>query len=388
MTEAKERGYTVNDDLFDKCLDYLEKKVGEDTSDFYEARTQSYAIYLLTRNGRVTTNYIEHVRGWLDKNATLTDDPDYWKQDIACAYLACSYAMLKNQDEADKLINNFHLVGPQMEYTYDLYNALGRDGIYLDLMSHHFPKKLKELSPDDLQAIVKPIMDGDYTTLSAAEAILGLDSYARAVGMAKAVADLKISQKVGDTITELKLEGNNYPRGSFDGDATSILFYKPTENEVGLSGLFYQVCQTGFDDQKVTTPLSEGIEISREYDDADNKPVTTVGLGGELTVVIKVRADGNKDIPNIVVQDLLPGGFEVESESVHSGYYTGNDFDYADVREDRVDLFGTAHGDETTFTYKIKATNKGTFVIPPVQVESMYNRKISARTVSGTMTVN
>ena len=66
-----------------------------------------------------TTNYIEHTRAWLEKNATLPNDPDFWKNDIACMHLASSYALLKNQSEADKLIQQFHLVGPQQEYSYD-----------------------------------------------------------------------------------------------------------------------------------------------------------------------------------------------------------------------------------------------------------------------------
>ncbi|MEG2074978.1 MAG: hypothetical protein RRY34_00630, partial [Victivallaceae bacterium] len=35
-----------------------------------------------------------------------------------------------------------------------------------------------------------------------------------------------------------------------------------------------------------------------------------------------------------------------------------------------------------TFTYQVRATNRGTFVVPPVNGESMYNNKINALTVS------
>ena len=46
LTEAKDREYQVNDDFFDKCLDYLEKKVGPDPTDYCDARVQCYGIYL------------------------------------------------------------------------------------------------------------------------------------------------------------------------------------------------------------------------------------------------------------------------------------------------------------------------------------------------------
>ena len=40
-----------------------------------------------------------------------------------------------------------------------------------------------------------------------------------------------------------------------------------------------------------------------------------------------------------------------------------------------------------TITYRIKATNMGTYAIPPAQAEAMYHLKIRARGVSGTLTV-
>jgi len=42
---------------------------------------------------------------------------------------------------------------------------------------------------------------------------------------------------------------------------------------------------------------------------------------------------------------------------------------------------------ETTITYRIKATNQGTYAVPPPQAEAMYHLKIRARGVSGQLTV-
>jgi uncharacterized protein YfaS (alpha-2-macroglobulin family) len=44
-------------------------------------------------------------------------------------------------------------------------------------------------------------------------------------------------------------------------------------------------------------------------------------------------------------------------------------------------------GEDTVIRYRIKATNDGTYAIPPVQAEAMYHQKIRARGVSGTLTV-
>ena len=206
-------------------------------------------------------------------------------------------------------------------------------------------------------------MAGDYNTISAAEAILGLDSYAHALGMKNAVADLAIGQMIKGQEVPLQLSGTNYPRGNFGGDADSIVYHKPSKNQVGLPGLYYQITQSGFDDEVITNPISEGIEVSREYVDEQGQPVTTIHLGDELRVLIKIRAVGYDTISNVVVEDLLPGGFEVESDYIHSGEWDRGYLNYADVREDRVNLFGNIDGSENTVEYRLKATNKGTFIV-------------------------
>ena len=62
--------------------------------------------------------------------------------------------------------------------------------------------------------------------------------------------------------------------------------------------------------------------------------------------------------------------------------------EYADIREDRVVIYGTATPDVREFVYRIKATNAGKFIVPPAYGESLYDRRIQARTAGGaTLTV-
>ena len=122
----------------------------EQPDNFEDARSQADAIYLLTRNGIVTTNFLEHNRGWFEENAK-----DTWGDDIADAYVASSYALLKNQRQADALIGRFHLVGAQLQAEDDYYNELGRDSMYIDLLAHHFPERLHRLHEADLMALAQ-----------------------------------------------------------------------------------------------------------------------------------------------------------------------------------------------------------------------------------------
>ena len=59
---------------------------------------------------------------------------------------------------------------------------------------------------------------------------------------------------------------------------------------------------------------TEGAYPPFEYRDASGKAVTTVELGDELEVHLRVRATGPERIGFVALVDLLPGGFEPVQE--------------------------------------------------------------------------
>ena len=136
--------------------------------------------------------------------------------------------------------------------------------------------------------------------------------------------------------------------------------------------------------------------------DAEGKPVTSVKVGQELTVRLKFRTIGRDLVPNVALVDLLPGGFEpvlnpVDAPSVtpakkgafvdRLGNVGGWSVQYADVREERVVLYGTVNANVSEYRYRIRATNVGTFVVPPAYGESMYERDVQARSLPGKIVV-
>jgi uncharacterized protein YfaS (alpha-2-macroglobulin family) len=383
LTEGKEQGYDIPSDMMTRGLGHLRVDANGTPQDFYQARTQAFEIYLLARNGEVVTNAVEHNRNWFEKYAK-----DDWNEDIAAVYDAATYALLKNQDQADALIGRFHLRPDTMEYFkyWDDYDdALGRSAQYIYILSQQFPDRAKKLTGDDLMALADPIMGGEYTTISSAQAIQALDGFGRLMKQSFKPENVEIDELTGTMLKKLELTPGFYPEGSFDPGADTLVF----KNEAaGVPELFYQMTQSGFEHTTVTAPISEGIEVSREYRNGAGQPVTTAKLGEELIVVLQVRAV-NAVVSNVAIEDLLPGGFEIVEESARSGAcsYGWGGIQYVDVREDRLLAFGDIGQQETTIAYRIKATNCGTYAIPPAQAEAMYHQKIRARGVSGTLTV-
>ncbi len=378
LTEAKERGMPVPDDLLQGTLNYLDEVAQKSARNPWELRIQSYSIYLLVRNGRVESRNLSAMRQRLDDAAKAGGWNAY--QDITSLYMAASYKLMKQEDEARDLIKEFKISLPvENEYTnYYFYDQLIRDSIYLDIVSRHFPKKAEELTGEQIRLFLKPLTKGYYNSVSSAYAILALTSYAKIATMDKA---MKISlAEIGAKGEEKAIPASKglFVKGPFSPEATKLKVH----NESGHTA-FYQVVEAGFDSGPATTVVRDGIEIQREYHKAGN--VSLSGTAGEnLEVHLKVRSTDKRSYWNVAIVDLLPGGFEVPSGAVPGGDFRAT---YTDVREDRVLTFGDVGPDVTTFIYTIRATNPGNYQTPPPFAESMYDRTVQARGLSARMTV-
>jgi uncharacterized protein YfaS (alpha-2-macroglobulin family) len=61
--------------------------------------------------------------------------------------------------------------------------------------------------------------------------------------------------------------------------------------------------------------------------------------------------------------------------------------DFADLREDRVVVYGRASDSIQEYSYRIKATNAGSYVVPGAFGMSMYDPQVRARGVAGRISV-
>ncbi len=399
LIEAKERGIRLPGDMLDAGNRYLAQLAGDESDGSLDGlRERAFAIYLLTRQGNVTTNYLAAVQKRLDGSYSAT-----WHDDLAAAYIAASFKLLKQDKEADTLIG-----GPQkvltravIENAYRFeryYDPLVRDAAMLYLISKHFPEHARALPSSALVNILRPVQRGWYNTLSSAMTILALDAYAAQGGEGK----LTLSELHKDgSAAAIAVQPGALVHGVFDAAAVALR----VDNANDLHA-WYAVSEAGFDRNPPTSELKQGLEIVREYTDADGKPLTSATLGQELDVHLKIRATEADSAGNIAIVDLLPGGFEpvltpppapADDADANAGNaqpaptpawrspigLPGSSWNlsYADVRDDRVVIYGTATRSVSEFIYRIRATNAGTFVVPPAYGESMYDRTIQARSL-------
>lgn len=410
LIDARERGAAVPKDMLDAGTQYLQKLAANDALGSLDLlRQRAYAVYLLTRLGNVTTNSLATVQKRLQDAY-----PDAWKNDLAAAWLAASYRLLKQDKEAATLI-----AGPQAllerrpraddGYATGYYlDPLTRDASVLYLLAKHFPERARSLSPRAMDNIVAPIVDNRFNTLSSAMTILALDAYAASnAGQLDrlAIDEIRAGAATKDVSS---IRANLVRSGTWAAGASRVDFV----NGSALPA-WWVASQSGYDRGTSKQAIRNGLEIVRDYTDTNGKPLDKIVLGQEIDVHLKIRATGSASVGNVAIVDLLPGGFDpVIAPPPATDAQDGSNGDggdggasapaadapwrspigvagstwqpqFADVREDRVVIYGTATSDVREFVYRIKASNAGRFIVPPAYGESMYDRRLQAQAPGG-----
>ena len=379
LSTAKTAGFAPPADMFASGLRYLQKMGGREPSTLADARAVAYAIYVLTREGVVTTNYILNLRDYLEQHQT-----DLWENDITGVYLAGALKLLHKDKDAEDLIAAYKIdKGPTRDYD-DFCQPLGSNAQYIAVLARAFPERLKKISGQEFEQILQPIGRGEFNTLSAAYAVSALKSYSHMI--AKKLPDLSIAEIHRDKREVALTSGAKLlQRTVFSKDAIALRF--KIAGVLSGPGAFFQVVEAGFDRHVPAQPVTAGLEVYRELLDKNDKPVTQTKLGEPIHVRLHARTVRDEPVTNVAIIDLLPGGFEVVGSSLQPGVSTIPSVDYVDVREDRAVFYATVSSRALEINYQIKSSNRGQFTVPPIFAESMYERNVKGRGVGGKISV-
>lgn len=168
--------------------------------------------------------------------------------------------------------------------------------------------------------------------------------------------------------------------------------------------VFYSVLTRGVPRAEAYAPVSEGMEISSRLLQSDGAPIPSAGLRQGALVVLETSVKSlRQPIRNVVLQSLLPAGLEVENPRLETterlpwAERQGAKPDYQDLRDDRVLLFldlpgavekdGTLELQEQTYYSLLRAVAPGSFALPPVQAEAMYDPTRVASGETGRLSV-
>ena len=364
LMDAGEAGFDIPGDLFRRSISWLNNKASERKEDIYSIRIRSYAVYLLTRAGKTTSNHIADIE-------EILESKDY-KDDISEVFLAGAYKLLKDDYSADKKIKTYRLENSAEESSVWFADNVA-DSVYIYILGKHFPSQLKKISSDELNEILKPLFEGNFNTLSSSFTILALGAWTDSQGKERLKESFSFEfASENGSFKKAKLKESVFPQAEIPLNSEKVKIK-------GSSPWFYSLVQSGYDKMPSEKSFSNKIEIIRKFETPDGGKPEEIKPGEDIVVILKIRTLTGKTERNIAVTDLFAGGFYPDTESIRKNQ-KNRKIDYIDIREDRAVFYSSFSPEVTTIKYTARASAKGEFILPSVQAESLYDPSLNAVT--------
>lgn len=401
LVEARDRKQAVPADVLSGVNSWLAQFAASSASTLSDARLRAYAVYLLARQGIRANTALTNVEQELTKRYTQT-----WGRDLAAAYLASTYRLLQRTADAERIVAGVPWATEKRDIGEEIYyDAVVHDAQLLYLLSKHFPARLGGTPPPALEGLATAASSNRVHSLSAAYILLALDAFATTTS---ANATFGIAEVARDGARRaLTVPAGAIPRVPVSESAASVAFSVSGAQTPG----YFALKESGFDRNPPAAAASQGLEVIREFVDANGNLLSRVAVGTEFFVRLRLRATSRDRVEQVAVVDLLPGGTEsvLELQPTADSSQPGQDPamsgrgssalpigvtgkstwrpDHLDLREDRLVLYGTITRDVGTFLYRVRATNAGVFQVPPAFAEGMYNRTIAGLSTASRLEV-
>jgi uncharacterized protein YfaS (alpha-2-macroglobulin family) len=220
-----------------------------------------------------------------------------------------------------------------------------------------------------------------YSTQTTAYVLQVISKYSQGITSGK---ELKYTYSFGrgpvETVsTPFKFDFKEWDKPEELGDKLGIV------NESD-GDIFIRLAITGTPLQDDLPPEDKNLKARVKYKDGagDIIDISSLPQGmdfkAEITVSLSSMQRGQD---NLALSMIVPSGWEIlhRSESGFEADYSGKDYDYQDIRDDRVyTFFHLNPGQSKTFTVYLNATYQGNYYLPAISCEAMYDESIYSRT--------
>ncbi len=362
LLEADRAGYPVPQMSQTGGLNYLEKILSGKDSE-YSLQEKSYAVYVLAKGGRIKASWIRRLQ------ERMKDLPEYSRFHIAGAL-----AIMGDRKTAEEILAKGMSDNPiDMETDGSLNSYTRQQALALTMYMDISPNS--PFVPGLVKRLENSMKDGRWaTTQENGTALIALGKYARYL-----------------SLNEANLKGLVFVDGQkkyfFDSQngfkvSDRVLVGKEITIEVtGTGSMYYTWLVDGVPAIDKVEEKDSGLSVRRVFLTKEGNPVdlNKVRQGDVLIADITVDPQGMAN--NLVIEDLLPAGFEVEnprlrtSEKLDGEDEESETEEHMDIRDDRLVFFTNVNG-ITHYKYVVRAVTRGDFILPAVRAELMYSPNI------------
>ncbi len=367
MLEAEKKGFVLPLTFKSNWLRYQKQAASDWRPSYRNANTdlaQAYRLYTLALAGNADLAAMNRLREFSE-----ISNEAKWR-------LAAAYALAGQKEASDKISSSANINFIPQQYNYYTYGSVDRNrAMALETMILTKNPKMRELAQD----IAKNLSSSQcMSTQTTAYSLLAMAKMVEANGGKALKVEFTFNGKSETIDTKSAIAQRQLP---VKEGSNSFSFKNKQANVV-----YVRVLNSG------KLPLGEeiteqrGLSVSVVYKDLKGNVINVNKLnqGQDFVAFVKVSNLKNQDVNNVALTQIFPSGWEiVNTRFTDFGDTTTSQARYTDIRDDRVNFYFNlpkkGKYDTKTFTVMLNASYLGTYYLPGVQAEAMYDNESLVR---------
>ncbi|HYH81789.1 MAG TPA: alpha-2-macroglobulin family protein [Longimicrobium sp.] len=423
LQRAREKGYTVPPEVYDRALGYVRAVPGNLPSTYpadVRRALHAYAIYVRARMGDASAR--SDARRWVERTPRDSVKVEEAAWLITATGTDASLADVRTtllriiDNRATETASTATFATRYTEGELLLLHSERRtDGVVLEALVGAQPDN--PLIPKVVRGLLGHRVRGRWdNTQENAWVLLGLDRYFHAFEgqTPEFVARVWLGERFAGSHA---FNGRQVDRWQLSAPMRVLQEQRPESITVGKEGpgrIYYRAGLRYAPRDLDLLPLDAGFRVSRTYQAVDDPRDVVLGADGQWRVKAgaRVRVTVTMTAPSrrvhVALVDPLPAGFEPVNPALQGSQQTppdgaatpgGRGMDYGwwwraywyqhqNLRDDRAEAFTSLLPAGTyTYQYVARATTPGRFIVPPPRAEEMYSPETFGRGKTERVTV-
>lgn len=365
LIEAEKKGYVLPINMKSKWLSYQksEARKWRFQTQYGNDLAQAYRLYTLALAGSADLASMNRLRETVD----ISNEA---KLRLAAAYVLCG-----QKAAGIALLAKSSIAENANRYSYYYYGSENRNRAMTLETLILLGEKQKAFR---FAAILAKELSSDQwmSTQTTAYSLYAMSQFAKSNGesgisVEASGAPLKVAIATSKAIVSRNLTTKN---------GRNALTIKNTKNNT----IYVRLLNSGILPVGQEKTIQSDVVASISYKNRKGETISVENMkqGTEFIATITIRNQRNERMENIALTQIIPSGFEiVNTRYTDYGASTDNRADYIDLRDDRANYYFGMNALETkTFTLLLNASYLGSYYMPGLQCDAMYDATFITRT--------
>jgi len=366
MIEAQKKGYVMPLTFMNNWLKYQQQAARDWRASnryYYYDLAQAYRLYTLALAGHPDLASMNRLR----EHGKLSNDGK-WR-------LAAAYALAGQKEVAKKVSLTANIDFKPVRGDYYTYGSTNRNrAMAMETMLLTGDTKSREMA----QYLAKELSSNKWmSTQTTAYSLLAMAKMVEVNGGKAVKVHYAVNNAKAETIKSQKAIAQRKLIIS-DGD-NSLKITNDQANVVYVRVLNSGILPLG---QELAEKRNLGLQIEYRGTNGNHIDVTKLSQGTDFKARVTISNLKSENLHDIALTQIFPSGWEiVNTRFTDYGSSTGNQAEFTDIRDDRVNFYFDLDSRKAkTFTVQLNASYLGNYYLPGIQAEAMYDNDYFVRT--------